>query len=388
MPAEAAAGPAAADRAFRDYRVVARKAESRIITSLLLAPVGAAAVPAYRPGQHLVFRLEVDGRKILRHYSISGDPAEPGLLRVSIKREPAPAGRPELPPGVGSGYMHDAVQVGDVLTAAGPMGQFQLDEAGERPVLLLSAGVGLTPMMSMLYRLVRASVRRVYFLHACDDGQVHAFAEEVRVLAAEREGVVAHFRYRAPGAGDLAAGRCHSQGLIDRQLLQALLPLDDYEVYLCGPPPFMQAAWRLLRGLGVAAGRIHYEFFGPATVLEADRGDDAAQPARAADEQAGMAAVPVPTAGVSAAASPMVSFGSSGVALPWDDACASLLELAEQAGLNPDFNCRAGLCNTCMSTLVSGAVDYFEEPLELPPQGKMLLCCSRPLGPVVIELAS
>ena len=379
-----AAGAAAVDRAFREYRVMARRDESRIITSLVLAPLDGAPVPDYRPGQHLVFRLNAGGGNILRHYSVSGDPADHSLLRISVKREPAPPGRPELPAGLGSAYMHDHARVGDVLSAAGPLGGFVLDEDSERPVLLLSAGVGLTPMMAMLHRLVRDSARRVYFVHACENGEVHAFAEEVRALAAARPGVAAHFRYRCATDEDLARGRCHSRGLVDKELLQSLLPLDDYDVYLCGPPPFMQAGWSLLRGLGIAPGRIHYEFFGPATVLEAQEATvaSAASSPSADDRQAAE-----PAAEPQSASAALVRFGPAGLGVPWDDACPSLLDLAERAGLDPDFNCRAGLCGTCMSTLVRGTVEYFEEPLDPPPEGKVLLCCSRPVGPVAIDLA-
>ncbi len=401
-------GVAASNRIFRDYTVLAKVPESQVITSLVLAPVSAGDVPAYRPGQHLIFRLDAAGAKVLRHYSISGDPAAPGTLRVSVKREPPPRDRPDLPPGVGSGHMHDRVQVGDTLTAAGPMGDFVLAEESGRPVLLLSGGVGLTPMMCMLHRLVRASSRPVYFVHACENGEVHAFADEVAALARQRPGVHVHFCYREPTMQDRTQHRFHSTGLINREILQTLLPLDDYEVYLCGPPAFMQANWRLLRGLGMAADRIHYEFFGPATVLEADQDmsgraplvskgeiDQAAVPAAADHKIAPDTSVerdalasPGAESGGDGSGAIQVKFGPSGIIVPWDDGCPSLLDLAEQAGLSPSYNCRAGLCNTCISTLVTGDVDYFEPPLDPPPEGKVLLCCSRPVGSVVIELAS
>ncbi|TCT07428.1 2Fe-2S iron-sulfur cluster-binding protein [Paralcaligenes ureilyticus] len=375
-------GVAASNRVFRDYMVLAKIPESQVITSLVLAPVSGEGVPAYHPGQHLIFRLDAPGAKILRHYSISGDPAAPGALRVSVKREPPPRDRPELPPGVGSGHMHDRVQVGDTLTAAGPVGDFVLAEDSGRPVLLLSGGVGLTPMMCMLHRLVQASSRPVYFVHACENGEVHAFADEVAALARQRPGVRVHFCYREPTVQDRERPRFQSTGLINRETLQTLLPLDDYDVYLCGPPAFMQANWRLLRGLGIAADRIHYEFFGPATVLETDQ--DVSGTSVERDAQASSGA----ESGGDGSGAIQVKFGPSGITVPWDDGCPSLLDLAEQAGLSPNYNCRAGLCNTCMSTLVAGEVDYFEEPLDPPPEGKVLLCCSRPVGSVVIELAS
>lgn len=363
------------NREFRDYKVVAKVTESDAITSLTLALADGAAAPAYRPGQYLVFRLPIDGATVLRNYSVSGDPADAGVLRIAVKREPAPTA--QVPAGLGSNYLHDQVQVGDTLNAAGPMGDFVLDEGSQRPVVLLSGGVGLTPMMCMLHRLVKASQRRVFFIHACENGSVHAFADEVQALASRREGVSVHFCYRNPGTADQGF---HSQGLLTRNQLQALLPLDDYDFYVCGPGAFMQANWRILRGLGVDKQRIHYEFFGPATVLEEQ--DLAVQPPQAP---------PVITQGSLAATDTepgqvQVSFMPSETTLAWSDACASLLELAEEAGLSPDFNCRAGLCNTCMSTLVSGQVEYTEQPLDEPPAGKVLLCCSRPIGSVVIEL--
>src|SRR3546814_66994 len=194
------------NRAFIRYRVVAKTIESENITSLTLAPVDGGSLPVYSPGQHLVFRLGIGGPNALRHYSISGDPAGPDSLRVSVKREPAPKGQPDVPPGAGSAYMHDGVQVGDVLAAAGPVGDFRLDEHSQRPVLLFSGGVGLTPMLCMLHRLVRASNRRVYFLHACENGDVHAFADEVADLARERSGIAVHFCYREPTGHDRARG--------------------------------------------------------------------------------------------------------------------------------------------------------------------------------------
>lgn len=372
-------GALAANRAFVDYKVVARTRESDVISAFTLSPVGGGAVPAYRPGQYLVFRLTVNGVTVLRNYSVSGDSADTQVLRIAVKREPAPGGA-LWPAGVGSNHLHDHIHVGDILSAAGPMGDFVLAEDSERPVVLFSGGVGLTPMMSMLHRLVASSRRRVFFIHACENGKAHAFADEVLALAAQREGVSVHFCYREPTAADRASNRFHSEGLIGREQVQALLPLDDYDFYLCGPSPFMQANWRLLRDLGVDKQRIHYEFFGPATVLEAEVRDEPDPPI--------VPPVSEPDGDIPYAPDAQVCFMPSGTKMAWNDGCESLLELAEQAGLNPDFNCRAGLCNTCMSTLVSGEVDYFEPPLDEPQQGRVLLCCSRPRGPVVIELGA
>lgn len=400
--ASSASTASPASRRFRDYRVLEKQRESDVITSFVLAPVD-GVMPPYQPGQYLVFRLEIDGQTVLRNYSLSGDPDSTDRLRISVKHEKAPVGL-SVADGLASSYLHQQVQPGDVLSAAGPLGEFVLDESSQRPVVLLSGGVGQTPLLAMLHRLLKRSQRKVYVIHACDNGSVHAFADEMRELAAQRDGVQLYFCYRNPTEDDVQAGLHHVAGLITREHLQRWLPLDDYEFYLCGPGAFMQSNYGVLRSLGVTRERIHYEFFGPATVLENTlAGDTAAstvQPegqtavvssaAGVNAEQALLPAITEAAAQTSAEtavdATQTVTFLPDGRQAQWHEDCPSLLDLAEETGLSPDFNCRAGLCNTCMCTLVSGEVDYFEEPLDPVPEGKVLLCCSRPRGPVAVEL--
>lgn len=359
---------------FKPFRVIEKQQESAVITSFVLSAADGASTVSFRPGQFVILRFaSATGSPVLRHYSLSADANDVSRLRISVKREPAPTDRPELPPGQGSGYLHDHVQVGDLLDIAGPAGDFVLGEDSPRPVVLLSAGVGVTPMLSMLHRLSRDSARPVYFIHACEHGAVHAFRQEVLALASRRPGIAVHFCYRQPNAEDHANGAFHSQGLISRETLQACLPVDDYEVYMCGPKPFMQANWRLLRSLGIARERLHYEFFGPASLLEDDQDTPAAQPVHA------------PAAHMSADAL-SIEFLPSGTRVVWNEHCESLLELAELAGLTPPFNCRAGLCNTCQVPLREGSVEYFETPLDTPENGHILLCCTRPTTSVTIDL--
>lgn len=396
--ASSASTEATANRRFRDYRVLEKQRESEVITSFVLQPVD-GVMPPYQPGQYLVFRLEIDGQIVLRNYSVSGDPDCTDRLRISVKHEKAPAGS-SVADGLASSYLHQQVQPGDVLSAAGPMGEFVLDESSQRPVVLLSGGVGQTPLLAMLHRLLKRSQRKVYVIHACDNSAVHAFADEMRELVAQREGVQLYFCYRNPTEHDEQAGLHHVAGLITREQLQRWLPLDDYEFYLCGPSAFMQSNYGVLRSLGVARERIHYEFFGPATVLENTLADDGAasavqdqvQPAPSSRVDANVLELDSPVEAVRGAATAAedaaqtVTFLPDGRQAQWHEDCPSLLDLAEETGLSPDFNCRAGLCNTCMCTLVSGEVDYFEEPLDPVPEGKVLLCCSRPRGPVAVEL--
>ncbi|TDF82407.1 FAD-binding oxidoreductase [Pseudomonas sp. H9] len=360
-----------AAKGFARFEVTRKVQESASITSFVLEPAPATGRVAFRPGQFIVVRIpQAQGPQLLRAYSLSSDPDDVAQLRISVKHELAPAHAPDVPAGVGSSFLHEAVQVGEHLEIAGPAGNFFLDESSERPVLLFSGGVGLTPMVSMLHRLAHTA-RPVYFIHACENGAVHALREEVLALANSRTGINVHFCYRMPSEGDLQQAHHHSSGLVTRETLQALLPLDDYDVYLCGPRPFMQANWRLLRGLGIDKARIRYEFFGPATIL---------------DEDEGPAALPVTAPTPQADTALSVRFEPSGQSVAWDAACPSLLECAEQAGLAPPFSCRAGLCNSCLTPLLSGTVQYSEAPLMTPEPGQVLLCCARPTSAVVLAL--
>lgn len=380
---------------FRRFRVAQKLPESSNITSFHLAPEDGGPLWDMRPGQYLTLRIPGPDGPVLRTYSLSALPDGQAAHRISVKREEQ---------GLGSGWLHDHLAEGDVIEVAAPRGSFVLDEASSRPVLLLAGGVGLTPLLAMLHRLAQTQ-RRVWFVHAVENGDVQALAGEVAGLAEGSGGrITVRNLYRAPRPQDRDAGRFHAEGVVDRAFLQALLPLDDYDVYLCGPTPFMVAMWQLLTGLGVAPGRIAYEFFGKGGSLAALAAIPAAPPvdrrmpahapkslarldfltdpdARALPERIASAA-PVAAPGDA----PEVVFRRSGVTVPWSGASASILELAEAAGLNPAFSCREGICSTCRCAIAEGAVDYVLDPLDPPPPGQVLICCSRPSGRIVLDL--
>jgi ferredoxin-NADP reductase len=359
-------------RTFKRMRVAEVQRESSVITSFVLEALDGALLPAFLPGQFVQVRVTgSEGQNLLRHYSLSGDPAERTQWRISVKHQLAPPDQVELPDGVVSSYLHGTIEAGATLDVAGPAGAFILDESGDRPVVLLSGGVGVTPMLSMLHRLCATSRRHVYFIHACENGAVHAFRDEVARLQASREGVLTHICYRTPGSLDIAEQRFDSHGLITREAMQRLLPLDDYDVYLCGPTPFMQANFRLLRSLGVDKARIRHEFFGPASLLELEEVDVSSL---------------LETSIASEASALTVCFSPSGKTLAWDPSCHSLLDFAEGAGFKPSFSCRAGLCGCCASQLLDGSVEYVEQPLDEPRDGEVLLCCARPSTAVTIRI--
>jgi ferredoxin-NADP reductase len=363
------------DPSFRPFRVKRKVRESATITSFYLTPVNPADWSSFEAGQFLTIRIPdpKGGEPIIRNYTVSSSPNQLGVYRITVKREAALT--PDVANGIASCWLHDTVEDDAVVHITGPRGAFKLDKASERPVILLSGGVGLTPTVSMLNVLVRESDRPVWFVHACDGGSTHALGEEVQALAEERGNVHVHTCYRLPTDEDAKAGRYDSTGFITRETLQSLLPLDDYDVYLCGPPPFMQAMYDLLLSLGLNTSRIAYEFFGPASLLSSSQPRtkpgirlDIAQAQQ--DENAEIRIV----------------LGKSSVSFAWDPTSESILSFLESNGIEPEFSCRAGICGSCIQGLVSGEVDYIEEPLDDVPAGQVLLCCSKPVSSVVLDL--
>jgi len=263
-----------------------------------------------------------------------------------------------------------------------PGGDFFLHEDGDGgepgPVVLLSGGIGLTPMISMLNHLVdQGATRPVWFIHGVENGDEHAFGSHVRGLAAAHENVHAHIVYADPLAGDAEGRDYDARGFVTRDMLESLLPGPDCDFYLCGPPPFMKALFNLLLDWGVAEDRIYYEFFGPATVLKDDAMDGGGEEAKEAPAPESA----VPANGVS------VTFQRSGVTVPWDPAKDNLLELAEASGVIADFSCRSGVCHTCMCALVEGEVEYVNDGAMLPDnENEVLICSSVPKTDVTLDV--
>ena len=243
---------------------------------------------------------------------------------------------------------------------------------GEFPVVLLSAGVGLTPLMSMLNAIVdTGSDRPTWFVHGSRNGREHAMGAQVRRIAQENSNVQTHIRYSRPGSEDLKGRDYDDEGHVDSDLVKNLLPGPDFDFYLCGPTPFMKSLFTGLLAWGVSESRLHYEFFGPASAL--DERAKIATPKRAAEITECCEDIEV-------------TFAKSGIKAHWNPSFESILDLAEANGLSPDYSCRSGICHTCMCRLEAGEVDYVLEPLELPDQGSLLICCSKPTTPVVVDL--
>ncbi|MFF0829773.1 NO-inducible flavohemoprotein [Brevibacillus sp. NPDC003359] len=251
---------------FREFIVQKKVRESDVITSYYLVPADGGAISAFEPGQYVSVKLEIPGEEYthIRQYSLSDAPGNP-YYRISVKREDATQDKPA---GKVSVYLAEEVKEGDTLLLSAPAGDFTLNQEDSRRVVLLSGGVGLTPMISMLNTLLKSGTDRpITFIHAAQNGNVHAMKQAVEELAATHPQLSVHWCYEKPTEQDRLNGAFHKEGYIDLPWLQSIVETKDANYYFCGPIPFMKAINNALLECGVTADDIHYEFFGPAATL-------------------------------------------------------------------------------------------------------------------------
>nr|WP_288255942.1 pyridoxamine 5'-phosphate oxidase family protein [uncultured Pseudomonas sp.] len=350
---------------WQRWRVQHQQQESTDIRSFVLAPEQGAA-PRFAAGQHLPIRITtVTGETLLRTYSLSSAPSD-NQLRISIKAQ-----------GVVSRHLHEQIRVGDVLEVRPPLGSFTLNRDTNRPLVLIGAGVGITPLLSMLREQVALGQgKRIHFFQSARTLGDLPFQTELHELVQRAGGLLTIHRALSAPETDAVLGRDYEQqGRLDLAQIKAALSFDDYDFYLCGPAAFTQAIYDGLRDLNVADARIHAEAFGPSTLTRRTDGqtDAFVQPPAATE--------PVP-----------VYFTTSAKEARWLPEGGSLLELAESRGLTPEFSCRGGSCGTCKTRLVSGQVHYPNPPAELPEGDSVLICCAVPaqgedgVQPLVLDL--
>jgi ferredoxin-NADP reductase/MOSC domain-containing protein YiiM/ferredoxin len=359
-----ATSPPPAWTGFRQLKITGMRRESDSVISIGVEDPSGRPLPPARPGQYLTVRLRPDTqeRSVLRNYSLSGEPGADSY-RIAVKREHD---------GVASVYLHTRVAVGDLLEVAAPRGTFILDQTNV-PVLLISAGIGATPMLAMLHALATEhSDRAIWWLHGARSSSDHAFGAEARALLASLPHAQTVVCYSRPGPDDLQGRDFDRTGRLTPSVLAELEPPRDAEAYLCGPAPFMEEMSAGLAAVGIDAAHIHTEPFGPAPGLTPGI---AATPSRPPHTPAGE-----PGTG------PTVEFARSDLAIPWSDTYASLLELAEACDVPVRWSCRTGVCHNCETTLIAGTLDYSPDPVEPPADGSALICCSRPRENVVLDL--
>ncbi|HET6985660.1 MAG TPA: 2Fe-2S iron-sulfur cluster-binding protein, partial [Kribbella sp.] len=320
--------------------------ETATVSSISLAAVDGTDLPAARPGQYLTFRLPDAGQPVpVRSYSLSSLPGT-GTYRISVKHEPH---------GIASGYLTSRLAAGAVLEVAAPRGEFILED-GTEPVVLVSAGIGVTPVMAMLHELAAdRSTREVWWIHTARRPAEQPMAAEAHELLQTLPNAHEHVFYSA------SDGRLTKDKLVELEL-----PADS-SAYICGPAAFMTDMREALAGVGIQ--RIHTELFGALPSTNPGIKDHTIRP---------------PHQPAQPGTGPLVTFARSGISTRSDD--GSLLDLADSCDVPTRFSCRTGVCQTCVTPLLSGEIAYSPNPLETPPDGEILICCARPTTDLVLDM--
>jgi MOSC domain-containing protein YiiM/ferredoxin-NADP reductase len=348
-----AAHPAAAG--FSSLKVTEIERESADVISLSLEPTDGRPLTVALPGQFIVLRLPA-APPLFRSYSLSGAPSSE-RYRIGVKLEPH---------GKAGTYL-SRVRIGDVIDVSAPRGSFVL-QRGDGPVVLLSAGIGATPVLAMLHALA-GSAREVWWLYGARNRQSHPFAAESRRLIAALPLGRGHILYSRPDAADRIGQDFDEAGHFSMTLLERIGVPKSADFYLCGPSRFLHDLTTGLTAWGVSA--IHTEIFA---------GAEPSTPGMIAARR------PPHLPAKEIESGPLVSFARSGIAAHWQPTYQSILELAEACDVPVRWSCRTGVCHSCESGLISGSVAYEPEPLDSPAQGNVLTCCSRPRGDVVIDI--
>ena len=358
-----ASGPRPAWSGFQRVHVAEKRRESDDVVSLALAPRESASLPLPRPGQFVVARLrpELAGAPLLRSYSLSGMPST-RVYRIAVKREAQ---------GLASAYLHDRVQIGDRLEVSAPRGNFIVDR-GDGPIVLLSAGIGITPVLSILHALAaNRSTRSIQWIYGARDAAHHPFAEETRLLLVRLPNAHAKVLYSRATASDRPGTGYDGRGRVTMAVLKDLRVQRTAEFFLCGPSGFMRDLRAGLLRYGVSADHVHAEVFGPG---------ESGTPGLIHEHYRAPHSLEV------AAGDLTVSFARSGVRAGWKSSFRSLLEVAEACDVPVRWSCRTGVCHRCEIGLIAGTANYDPDPLEPPAEGNVLTCCAQPTSDVVIDL--
>jgi ferredoxin-NADP reductase len=355
--------PAPAWSGFRKMTVASTQKESDGVTSFTMMPADGGMLPIAQAGQFVVLRLQVDHAKppVIRSYSLSDLPSA-NHFRISVKSEPH---------GIGSSFLSTGVREGDLLEVSAPRGRFTL-QSGEGPLVLLSAGIGATPVMSMLHQLAAERTQReVWWIYGARNQANHPFAQESRSLLQQFHRTRSCIVYSRPNANDELGTDFDLQGHIEVPLLKKLGVPSNADFYLCGPSSFLTDIREGLLRWGAAAEKVHTETFGAITGIAPGLERSAHNPHQPAGEMG---------------YGPSVAFVRSGISVAWNPKFGSLLELAEACDVPVRWSCRTGVCHTCMTGLIGGSINYDPAPLEYPAPGNVLVCCSQPKEDVSLDL--
>lgn len=363
---KAQSAPEAAWNGYRKFSVSRKVEECEDTYSFYLTPHNGKPLPKFKPGQYLTFEMKFpdEPKPLVRCYSLSDGSIFDDHYRVTIKRFI----RPDGTPGAISNYFADEVKEGDILDVKAPGGKFYLDIEEERPVVLISGGIGVTPMLAIARELTHIGDKReIYFFFGCRNSVDHMLRDEMIELQKQNPNMRLHMCYSRPLAEDVLGETHNHEGRVTIDLMKEIMPSSNYEYYLCGPGPFMDSLVNGLYEWGVPKKDVKFEAFGPATVSTGPK-EPAANP-ESGDQ-------PVAE----------IEFARSGKKIMWDPVVANLLDFAEANGISSiDSGCRSGSCGACLVAIRQGEVEYVGEPGDEPEDGSCLTCICRPKGKMVID---
>jgi ferredoxin-NADP reductase len=341
---------------FRDFTVVDIVIECSVIKSFYLKRTDNGPLKDFLPGQYIAVRVVPIGmdKPVVRNYTLSDSPGK-DYYRITIKREEK---------GLVSGYFHNELTIGDVVEVSFPTGAFHLLPNSSKPVILLSGGVGITPMLSMLeYLSTYQPCREIYFIHSSLNKAVRPMAERINELVGQNKNLHADLFHTSPLSTEQQGTDYDFSGYISKEYLQPVCEQQEVDLFLCGPLSFMESMYGFLLDSGIAETNIHYEFFGEHKQLgtEPDLARDGENSFR-------------------------IRFIKSNIEAAWDGSKQSLLDLAETVGLKPAFSCPMGTCSTCESNLIKGSFVYDPEPFMETGENSLLICCAKPTSDLEIDI--
>lgn len=357
---------------YREFSVQRRKFEDnkQSICSFYLLPLDGEPLPLYKAGQFLTFKLFIVDplsnvpKTIVRCYSLSDAP-QPDYYRITVKRVLAPAGKPDLPPGLSSAFFHDQLQVGSQVLVKAPSGHFHLMENEHLPIVLIGGGIGITPMLSIINTVLEQRLKtEVWLYYGIRNGDEHIMKAHLQALAKAHDNFHLHVCYSAPNESDIEGVDFQHNSRVNLSLLRATLKLMHYQFYVCGPKPMMESLVPGLEDWGVNSDDIFYESFGPATLSKHKKTISA----------------------ISSEPPINITFSQTGKSILWDPTADSLLEFAEANDIEVESGCRAGSCGSCQTAIQAGEVDYNQEPDADVLAGHCLLCISKPKNNLTLAL--
>jgi ferredoxin-NADP reductase len=354
---------------YRKFIVDRIVPESVSAKSFYLVPADGGSLAPHAPGQHLPLRLTIPGQSRLVHRSYTLSDCENGqCYRLTIKKEPPPLHQPDAPGGVSSTYFNDIVRTGDAIEAKPPAGNFFLDLQQNHPVVLIAGGIGVTPLLSMMNAIARHQPNRpAWLFFSLRHGRDHVFKQHIQSLIRAHPSIRHHIFYSQPKPEDRPGVDYHHARRIDVPFLATMLPTLQMEYYICGPDGMMKSVIEGLTGAGVAKEQIRTESFGASS---------AASPQIPTNPPATLAPPSVACT---------ITFQKSGKVIPWNAQAESVLQLAEQHGVEIDSGCRYGDCGTCLTPLLKGQVTYNHPTTAKPDPGTCLPCSCQPDGAIVID---